>query len=30
VRMDKDVDTREEQITDTVRQARIDVDDSRG
>jgi uncharacterized protein (TIGR02271 family) len=30
VRMDKDVDTREEQVTDTVRQERIDVDDSRG
>ncbi len=30
VRMDKDVDTREEQVSDTVRQERIDVDDSRG
>ena len=30
VRMDKDVDTREEQVSDTVRKERIDVDDSRG
>jgi uncharacterized protein (TIGR02271 family) len=29
VRMDKDVETSEEQVSDTVRQERIDVDDSR-